>query len=290
MVQHALADYDPTARTGADLQAIFDAFQSGHIGTSRPSYATKGTIWFKEIGDPFTSIQEYLYDGSGDRLLREYFATGRIRTYFSNDGDQWIEADPSGNDLIIGAGNSARFQFTNDGDLIPETDDASDIGSATKRIKDIFLSGGLFLGGTNSWNKIDIFERGSFTPVFRGMTTDPVITAYGSQKGRYVRIDNDVFGFFHVSSNGITSYGSGSLRVGGLPFDAGSLTYVSGPIGFSSGFTAGYNPDSLLVVPGTDEINVYHKPSSGANGADIATTRMGTNASIYGAFMYRTDS
>lgn len=200
MSQHGLSDYDPTARTGTDLQAIFDAFQSGHIGTSRPSYATKGTIWLKEIGDPFTSIQEYLYDGSGDRLLREYFATGRIRTYFSNDGDQWIEADPSGNDLIIGAGNSARFQFTNDGDLIPETDDASDIGSASKRINQIFTAGGIYLGGTGAANFLKNYEEGTWTPTV-SMGTISQDVGYYTRIGNVCYFDVVVGAFSNVSSS-----------------------------------------------------------------------------------------
>jgi hypothetical protein len=224
MSQHGLSDYDPTARTGTDLQAIFDAFQSGHIGTSRPSYATKGTIWLKEIGDPFTSIQEYLYDGSGDRLLREYFATGRIRTYFSNDGDQWIEADPSGNDLIIGAGNSARFQFTNDGDLIPETDDASDIGSASKRINQIFTSGGIYLGGTATANFLKNYNIStwSLADASGGVTLSTVGYA------RYERIGSSVFVEFDITyptnSNNLTS------RIN-LPVAAQS--YASGMVGWS---------------------------------------------------------
>lgn len=267
MSQHGLSDYDPTARTGTDLQAIFDAFQSGHIGTSRPSYATKGTIWFKEIGDPFTSIQEYLYDGSGDRLLREYFATGRIRTYFSNDGDQWIEADPSGNDLIIGAGNSARFQFTNDGDLIPETDDASDIGSASKRINQIFTAGGIYLGGTGVANFLKNYEEGTWTPSFVGGVTG---SGHARQYGWYTRIGDTIHFEMDIQGSGLSGNGN-LLQIGGLPFTSANDggRYGGGFVNYQNQFftDAQTGVVSCHVTAGDDTLRFYYASGNSFTGA-----------------------
>lgn len=68
MSQHGFTDLSAGARSGGDLTALFEAIQSGHIGTARPSYAVKGMLWAKDI--PASDLVEiYLYDGSGDALI-----------------------------------------------------------------------------------------------------------------------------------------------------------------------------------------------------------------------------
>lgn len=77
MSQHNLDNYEPTNRSGSDLKALFEALFSGHIGTARPTYAEKGTMWFKEVGDPLTHIEAYMFDGSAD---------GHVWTYTVSSG------------------------------------------------------------------------------------------------------------------------------------------------------------------------------------------------------------
>ena len=46
-------------------------------------------------------------------------------------------------------------------DINPNTDNANDLGSSTKRWKDLYLSGGLYIGGTTSANFLDDYEEGT---------------------------------------------------------------------------------------------------------------------------------
>lgn len=48
-------------------------------------------------------------------------------------------------------------------DLTPDVDDSLDLGSASKRWQDLYLSGGVYIGGTSSANFIDDYEEGTFT-------------------------------------------------------------------------------------------------------------------------------
>ena len=42
------------------------------------------------------------------------------------------------------------------------------IGWSSNRFKDLYLSGGAYLGGTGSANQLDDYEEGTWTPVLSG--------------------------------------------------------------------------------------------------------------------------
>ena len=63
-------------------------------------------------------------------------------------------------------------------------DNAIDIGKSDARWKDLYLSGGAYLGGTAAANKLDDYEEGTWTPVIAdastGGNTGTATTAVGS--------------------------------------------------------------------------------------------------------------
>jgi len=105
------------------------------------------------------------------------------------------------------------------------------LGQSGARFTDLYLSGGVYLGGTGSANYLQDYETGTWTPSMGGTTT------YYYQTGEYTKIGNMVFLRGQVSINAI---GTGStFTIQGLPFaskttlngnPAGSLTvtYYSG--------------------------------------------------------------
>mgnify|MGYP005990626317 CR=1 FL=1 len=67
-----------------------------------------------------------------------------------------------------------------------EVDGLRDIGKVSSRFRNLYLSGGVYLGGTGSANKLDDYEEGNYT-----ITTNVgSITANG---GYYVKIGNMVY-------------------------------------------------------------------------------------------------
>ena len=58
-----------------------------------------------------------------------------------------------------------------------DRDAAVDLGSSSARFKDLYLSGGVYLGGTGAANKLDDYETGTFTPTLVGAGTP----TYGSR-------------------------------------------------------------------------------------------------------------
>ena len=63
------------------------------------------------------------------------------------------------------------------------------LGWSTNRFKDLYLSGGVYLGGTGSANKLDDYEEGSFTVT---STRNGVGEDTGGWRGRYAKIGSVV--------------------------------------------------------------------------------------------------
>lgn len=64
---------------------------------------------------------------------------------------------------------------------------------------------------------LDDYEEGTWTPALIGSSSNPSLT-YGSQAGAYEKIGTLVHASFFMQISGVTSQGSGQLRIGGLPY------------------------------------------------------------------------
>ena len=95
------------------------------------------------------------------------------------------------------------------------TNGTVDLGASSARFKDLYLSGGVYLGGTGSANKLDDYEVGTFTPIVFGSTTTGAAT-YTIQSGRYTKVGNKVF--IEIVLGWSAHTGAGALRINGLPF------------------------------------------------------------------------
>jgi len=95
-----------------------------------------------------------------------------------------------------------------------------DLGHSAARFQDLFLSGGVYLGGTGSANKLDDYEEGTWTPSFVSLGTQPTIN-YSVQNGNYTKIGRLVTVNFGINTSSVSG-GSGELRINGLPFSVAS--------------------------------------------------------------------
>jgi len=112
------------------------------------------------------------------------------------------------------------------------SDGLTDLGDTNKRFQDLYLSGGVYLGGTGSANLLSSYEEGTWTPTLENGTL-----TYNIQKGYYTKVGNLVT----VSCNvGWTSRsGSGALIVLGLPYT---------PINDANGYRGGGSLGSISGV------------------------------------------
>jgi hypothetical protein len=148
-------------------------------------------------------------DGDIINLRKDSTTVGYVGTY--------------GGDLTVGTGDTGvRFIDSLD-TIVPISDSAGtsrdaaiDLGYSSIRYKDLYLSGGVYLGGTGSANKLDDFETGTFAPVLEGSVSNP--SYGGGEDGRYTKVGNIVHFSAYVDANPWISNGSGEVYFAGLPF------------------------------------------------------------------------
>ena len=110
-------------------------------------------------------------------------------------------------------------------------DNSLDIGTSSYRYKDAYLSGGVYLGGTGSANKLEDYEEGTFTPDFWYSGT----FSYGIRTGWYTKV-GDISNMRISHNMEFYSSGSGAVNVT-LPFTTSSGTHYryAGSTGYMSG-------------------------------------------------------
>ena len=100
-------------------------------------------------------------------------------------------------------------------------DNQVDLGkaSANYRFKDLYLSGGAYIGGTGAANYLDDVEEGTFTAVLNGGSGHPSTRV--NTTGYYTKVNTMVFISINFENISTASY-SGSISVFGLPFACGN--------------------------------------------------------------------
>jgi hypothetical protein len=182
-----------------------------------------------------------------------------------------IGTETSNSDLYIGNGDTAIMFHDGADAIFPHNastnagrDAAIDIGYSTYRFKDLYLSGGVYLGGTGAANLLDDYEEGTFTPTVIGDVTTGTAT-YSHQKGVYTKIGNVVT--IQIYLNWSSGTGAGVLRFSNLPFTlyATSGFYPSATIGEYSNIagTAGHTL-CAIGLPNTVDIQFAENDFSSA--------------------------
>ena len=142
-------------------------------------------------------------------------------------------------------------------------DGIDNLGSSAYRFNDLYLSGGVYLGGTDAAHKLDDYEEGTFTPTLANGATGG---SYNRQIGNYTKVGNTVFFSLDMFPFGWTA-NSVHLNIGGLPFlSVGTDGHYGGAfINYQAQFltSAGTGDTSLHVPANNNLIGVFQ--SSGNN-------------------------
>jgi hypothetical protein len=189
-------------------------------------------------------------------------------------------------DIYIGTGDTGiRF---NDGDNAvyaadTTTGGASDgnisLGVSAARFKDLYLSGGVYLGGTGAANKLDDYEEGTWTPAWTSVTNP----SYTVQLGHYTKVGRLVTFHMSLQWNGGTSIGP---NVGGLPFavqNANESYFMSSTYN-DAGITYGSGRTTLVAYPVLNQTYLQLN----ANGSAIAgvAPTIATGGALYATGFY----
>ena len=191
------------------------------------------TLELENIKHPDNSGDNIALASNGSITIDRKSTDGTIAE-FRKDGTAAGSISIKSDDLVIHSlvQNHVGLSF-GDGNLLPTnyygttSNNTVDIGSTSRRFKDFYLDGGIYLGGVGSANKLDDYEEGTWTPV------DGSGNAYNNGvNATYTKIGRIVYVNFDVSSTGSTS---GHL-IAGMPFTA-SPNSVTGNCSVYGGYS-----------------------------------------------------
>jgi hypothetical protein len=200
------------------------------------------------VGSIGSTASTHLFVGSGD--------TGLLYQSTANAIEPWNPSD-----------NNAR-------------DNAIDLGITTNRFKNLYLSGGVYLGGTTSANHLDDYEEGTWTPTVGGTST------YTVQAGSYTKIGRMVYLNFDMR---IILLGTGSsqyISPASLPFafaSAGSAR-AAGSVNWFNALAISRDAFYLEI----DSNGIYLGSNNGASNTINEGAAFGDGAGIMASLWYTT--
>ena len=282
--------------TGMVIEGVGSRFIKFHTNsTERMRLDSSGNLLVGHTSQ-YSPIQD---GGSGITLNAngQLFAGGQFPSYFNredSDGeivvfrkdgttvgsigvtssDQFWIARATGNQGIKFK-NSALMPSQNNG---TDYDNAQDLGSSSVRWKDLYLSGGVYLGGTGSANFLDDYEEGTFTPTLLAATTNPTVTYTSGTVGAYTKIGNTVHVFIRVNTT-LVSGGSGEALIGNLPLAVNNTYRNAGAVGYISGLTLGSGFTQFGLSPTAGSSSIRLVQSGSGVGAQIIS--IGSVANIF---------
>jgi hypothetical protein len=193
-------------------------------------------------------------DGNIVEFLKDNTTVGSIGVL---SGGLVIDGNPSASTNIAFGTTSAIYAVT---------DNVGDIGASSHRFKDLYLSGGVYLGGTGAANLLDDYEEGTWTPTLYYQNATGVTRTYTEQTGHYTKIGNTVTVWCTLrgGTSNSGSYANDNIGISGLPFSVSTAATMPA---IQSGF-AGTASVGTLCMQVTGSIATLATPVNGSNLGD----------------------
>ena len=158
-----------------------------------------------------------------------------------------------------------------------QADGTVDLGSSSGKYKDLYLGGGLYVGGTGSANYLEDYEEGTWTPA---VTVGGVSTANGHYKkiGGMVFLRAYVTGFTNSSNNE-------TMFITGVPFTIATQGAVG--VAMWENINSDFKFD-ISYINGSSQVQFYY--SNGGSYSEMRHTYLdGSNAGVHFTATYLTD-
>jgi hypothetical protein len=274
-LSHINANYQMAFKTGSTERARIDSSGNLLVGTTNTApYATSTETGVKIFGNgtltastsATSAILNTLNDGTIINFRKDGSTVGSIGT---NGNHTYFV----GNDSVNGSGCGLLFEINT---ATPVNRSGTpynglmNLGSSSNKFRDLYLDGGVYLGGTGAANKLDDYEEGIWTPTL----TPPggTITLNTSNDTmRYTKIGNMVTVTGSIRIGSVSSPTGNTLFITGLPFTRGDST---------DGAEAGTFPvqifdSSTASFFDTSTLNPYL-----SSGGGLSELRLGVNCAL----------
>jgi len=245
------------------------------VGKTSASSATvgqelksSGVAIFTQSANPPIITNRLSSDGEIINFLKDGSTIGSIGV--DNTDNIFLSGDSSHSGLMVGTESVVPYANGSTSDA------TEDLGVSSIRWRNLYLSGGVYLGGTGSANLLDDYEEGTWTPVLT-MTTSGDMTAT-VQGTAYTKVGRMVHFQCYISAiSGTSPTPSGEFRLTGLPFASkGSNNFTPINISYAS-ILANQNDVSYggYVQSGDTFIRFTTGGTSFVDQADITATSGG---------------
>ena len=270
---------DYTATNGTSITLTVAAQNGDQVAVvSYATFQTSDTVSASAggtFGNSVTMNSGAVVNRTGDGTIIDLQSGGTtVGSIGSKLGNLFI-GSTNGSDGHLTFGSNIMFPANSNGDA---KSDAIDLGAAWGRFKDLYLSGGVYLGGTGSANKLDDYEEGTFVPTLGGTTT------YNGAAGFYTKVGQVVSVQCYVNIASLNTPKNGNHYIQGLPFAAsGQESYM----GVHYFYNCAVNMSYLAFrATGYDMWPTFAGSPSGSMGVNPAIFQ--NNTQVYIAGVYRT--
>jgi hypothetical protein len=252
------------------------------LNTAGIELASTGYIAASIDGDVAGYFNRKTSDGDILRFYKDGSTVGSIGSQFGTS----LKINTQGT-LQLESGSNNRYLYFDFDDatpnLYPSPDATLNIGRFNRRFKDLYMSGGVYLGGTGAANKLDDYEEGTFTLTWTGTGG----TANSTNVMSYVKVGSRVT----ISGNttSATPNATGTLELTGLPFAANDdavgamlYRYMSPPSG----------AHNLVMYLGSGQTKLEPYWASSQNYTRLTSSHFAVNSAndIYFSITYQTNS
>ena len=268
------ADYTSTSGTsvvlaqGASVDdliviVVYDVFSVVDTVSKTNGGTFDNGITIDEDGATVLTVDRATSDGTIIDLQKDGTSIGNIGIASST------------NDIFINsvASNHKGLRFGS-GAIVPTTnsagtdDNATNLGGASQRFLNIYLGGGIFLGGTGSANLLDDYEEGTWSPSLSQYAGSPSF-----QDSFYRKIGSFVVCSTIVDLDGTSD--TSAMAITNVPFVARNTTNsIFG--GFLSYTTSTYQyPIRVLMSSNGTQANLYEYAGSTLNYNEFGNNKQG---------------
>jgi len=218
-------------------------------------------------------------DGGILEFRKDGTAVGSIGTFGSRLG---VGTSDTGLQFIASSDAICPYNTS----TIANRDAAIDFGLPTSRFKDLYLSGGVYLGGTGAANKLEDYEEGTWTPTLgtSGGGTYALATAYGA----YTKIGRIVHCTVNLRRTSDALSGSGGDIEISIPFAFNGNTFDrwGSVVSYQN-----FSDEGMLafrLANAQDKINLMYVLASGQVDDVMTNSQEGVTSQSYiqGSFTY----
>lgn len=211
---------------------------------------------------------------------------------FYQDGESvgWIGVEANDNLFLATASTpNTGISFKTDF-IVPvgtnglQRDNAIDLGGSAARFNDLYLGGGVYLGGTGSANHLDDYEIGTWSPHIKDSSNNNVkVTA--TDQGKYVKIGDIVHVHFRIYANAVSASFTGYPFVQ-LPFTTADSAELNG---FQVAYRLSMNTIKGAATQGSTSTMKFSTVNENPYGSmiNVGPYTLSGNVRFYGMLTYR---